>query len=148
MKLLFKDTYLTFVKGAVASKSYQKIFAKINGKKVNLVKNGRLSCAFFVSSVLKTFGLISELHATVAGTIKDMREKGWYVIKRPRVGSVILWEQKQGNKHLGFYIGKDKAISNSTKRRFPVIHHWTYGTQNHKPKRKVEKIFWHNSIKN
>jgi len=148
MKLLFKDTYLAFIKGSVGAKSYQSNFAKIGGKKVDLVKKGRLSCAFFVSSVLKTFNLIAELHTTVDGTIKDMEKSGWYVIETPKIGSVLLWEKERGNKHLGFYIKKDRAISNNKKTSCPSIHHWTYGLQNNQPKRRIEKIFWHKSIKN
>ncbi len=148
MKLLLKKTYLSFIKGAVGSKSYQSNFARIKGKDQDILNKGQFSCAFFVSSVLKTFSLLSDLHTTVNGTVLDMKRNGWKLITKPRPGSVILWEEKQGNKHLGFYIGNNKAVSNCKTKFSPCIHHWTYGIQNHKPKRKVEKIFWHNCIKN
>ncbi len=148
MKLLKKDTYIAFIKGSISSRSYQKNFAKIGDRKVNIVENGRLSCAFFVSSVLKVFGFIKNLHTTVEGTIKDMRKSGWYEIKRPKIGAVILWEKNNGNKHLGFYIGKQKAVSNSKLKQVPRMHHWTYGQKNKQPKRAIEKIFWSDLIKN
>jgi hypothetical protein len=148
---LFSDTYLAVIKNSVGSKCFRNSYAKIGGKKTDILKNGSLSCAFFASSILRMFDLIKDLHATVGGTIKDLRKSGWREIKTPKIGSILVWEAKKGNdgvhKHIGFYIDKDRAISNDAKSRTPEIHHWTYGIKNGRPARKIETIFWNNKVK-
>lgn len=137
------ESYMAAVKNSVGSKQYKNFYALINGKKKDITENGRISCALHVSSILKTFGLIKETHLTVNSTVKDMRENGWVKTKNPSIGSVILWEEQfqngSANKHLGFYIGNDKVVSNSSSLGEPKIHHYTYG--NGKAKRKIEEIY-------
>jgi len=96
------------------------------------------------------FGLIKMPHATVNGTIKDLKKSGWKQIKKPKIGSVLTWEEMKLNgsinKHIGFYIGNGKAISNNYKSGTPIIHHWTFGRKNGKPIRKIEAIFWNKKL--
>ena len=111
------------------------------------MRDGGLSCAFYASSVLALFQLIKKSHGTVEGAIKDLEESGWNKIKTPKIGGVLIWEKLnfengEAHKHMGFYIGNDKAVSNSEKLGQPKIHHWTYGTIKGKPVRKVEIIYW------
>lgn len=146
------DTYIAIIKNSVGSKMFRNSYAKINGKKTDILKNGMLSCAFFVSSILVLFKLIREIHGTVDGTVRDLEQSGWKKIAKPKVGSVIVWEKidfgnKNFHKHIGFYIGNNKAIStNSFKKGQPVIHHWTYEIKRNKPIRKVEAIFWNKKL--
>ena len=88
-----------------------------------------------------TFGLIKANHLTVKGLIEDLEQSGWYKIDEPLVGSILLWEEKRGHKHTGFFIGKDEAISNSPTEHFPIIHSWDYAG-----KRKVVAIYWHKRL--
>jgi len=148
---LFNDTYLAVIKSSVGSKLFRNSYAKINGKKIDILENGSLSCAFFASSLLKIFGLIKELHATVDGTVKDLKKFSWRESKKAKTGSILVWEAKKGNdgklhKHNGFYIGNNKAISNNDKLRTPRIHHRTYGIKNGRPVRKIEAIFWNKKL--
>ena len=136
------DTYLAVVKNSVGSRMFRNFYAKVNGKKTDIMKNGKLSCAFFASSLLHLFKLVKEPHATVDGTIKDLRSSGWKAIRKPRIGSVLVLEAKDSHKHIGFYIGNNKAISNSTKLGYPVKHHWTFGGA-----RKVELMLSHPKLK-
>ncbi|MDP3004294.1 MAG: hypothetical protein Q8N43_02195 [Candidatus Azambacteria bacterium] len=146
------DTYIAVVKNSVGSKMFRNSYAKINDKKTDILQDGMLSCAFFVSSILVLFKLIKEIHGTVDGTVRDLEQSGWQKIKKPKIGSVIVWEKidfgnKNFHKHIGFYIGNNKAIStNSFKKGRPVIHHWTYGIKRNKPVRKIEAIFWNKKI--
>ena len=131
---------------------------KIGGKTIDILENGNLSCAFYVSSLLSLFSTFKFLknppHSTIAGTIKDMKSSGWYEIKTLKPGSILLWEEKKfgdqyakkGHKHLGFYVGKKKAISNSSKRGMPISHSFTFGFVNSKRFRKIEDIFWHKAL--
>jgi uncharacterized protein YycO len=146
------DTYIAIIKNSVGSKMFRNSYAKINGRKTDILQNGNLSCAFFASSILVLFKLIKEIHGTVDGTVKDLEQSGWQKIAKPRIGSVIVWEKvdfgnKNFHKHIGFYIGNNKTISaNSIKKGQPRVHHWTYGTKNNKPVRKIEAIFWHKKL--
>jgi hypothetical protein len=130
-------TYLSFVKKAAGAKSFQNAFVKTGSKKIDILKNGKLSCAFFVSSVLKIFGQINNIHATVEETVKDLENSGWKKLKTPKEGSILVWEEKNGHKHIGFYLGENKAISNNSKKRVPEIHHFAYNG-----KRKIESIYF------
>jgi hypothetical protein len=148
---LLKDSYLKLIKNSVGVKSYRNFYAVSGGKKKDILKNGSLSCAFFVSSVLVAFGLISKTHMTVEKTLGDLQKNGWREIKSPKPGAILLWEkQKQGRGdahfHLGFVVGAKQAISNRWEHKCPVAHHIFYGAKNGKPARKIEKIFWHEKL--
>ncbi|MEK7520218.1 MAG: hypothetical protein AAB581_03200 [Patescibacteria group bacterium] len=135
------------LKNSARTRMFRHSYAQVNGKRTDILENGSLSCAFFVSTVLAMFRLIDRMHSTVDGAVKDLEESGWKKIRRPMVGSVLVWESKTDedgpHRHMGFYIGKDQAVSNSTQRGYPVIHHWTYGKKRGLPRRKVESIYWY-----
>ncbi len=140
---LFFDTYIEIIKRAIGSRLFQITWALVDGKKQNVLKGGRISCATFVSSILILFGLIKERHATVAGTIKDMGTSGWKIITKPKIGCVLHWEKNgNGHEHVGFYIGNNKAISTSTEKLVPAKHHWKYG----RDRRKIIGIYWHEKL--
>ena len=150
---LVRETYLRMIKNSPKSRLFRNLFViDEKGKKKDALKNGRFSCAFFVSSVLKIFSLVDFPHATVKSTIKDMLKNGWHRTKKLEPGNVLLWEEnKEGHKHLGFFIGNKKSVSNAFfyyKKRVPMVHHFTYGkTRNGQPRRKIEQIFTHPDIK-
>lgn len=145
------DTYISVIKNSVGTKMFRNFFVVENGKKKDAMKNGVLSCAYFVSFILCALGFIKRIHGTVDSAVKDLKESGWAEIKAPKVGSVLVWEEKDfgdgdTHKHIGFYIGDNKAISNSFKFKTPIKHHYTFGTVKGKPKRKIEAIFWNSKI--
>ncbi len=147
IKFLIKETYLSVIKNSVGSKTYRSAYAKVNGRKKDILENGNLSCAYFVSSILTVFKLINTPHTTVKSTIKDMQKNGWHEIKRPRNDCVLVWGEKyfkesgETHSHIGFYIGKQKAISNNSKKSTPTIHSY----KKHDG-RTIEKIFWHSKL--
>lgn len=154
--LLTKDTYLAMIKNACGSVMWSNSYALINGKKEDIVHNGVTSCAFFATSILKIFNLIKELHLTVKGAEKDLKQSGWQRISiSPKIpaGSILIWEKKRpldagikrygSHYHIGFYLGKEKAVSIWAYHNFPVIHHWTYSDT-----RKVLRAYWNPQIKN
>lgn len=148
-KRLIKRSYLQMIKNSVRTKMFRNLFVvDEKGRKIDALRNGDVACAFFVSGILKIFSLITWPHATCDSTVRDMLENGWRRTKKLKPGYVLFWERnKNGRKHLGFYIGNNKAISNSSKKGYPVIHHFTYGkNKNNQPKRKIEGIFTHKDI--
>lgn len=144
-------SYLAVIKNSVGSKLFRNRFYFINGKALDVLENGNLSCAYFVSSVLYHFGLTGQVHTTVVGTKEDLLKSGWLEINKPKIGSILIWESKYFSQsdswhmHIGFYIGGGKAISTSSKAGTPIKHHWkkddATGT-----KRKVLQILWHKAL--
>ena len=145
------DTYLAVIKNSFGSNIFRNFYAEVNGKKTDITENGNLSCAWFVSSILNLFKLIEKIHVTVTGTIDDLKRSGWKKIKEPKVGSILVWEEmdygkKDFHRHIGFYIGNQIAISNSSKLGYLVKHNWTFGIKKNKPVRKIESTFWNNKL--
>ncbi len=128
---------------------FQNLYAKVDGKERDILDNGSLSCAIFVSIILQSFELIKKPHATVIELLKDMEVSGWKKSHSLKVGDVIVWEPLDftgdGVKHLhvGFYLGKDKAVSNDWKVGTPAKHHFTFGTRASKPKRRIVAMYRH-----
>lgn len=142
---LIKDTYLAIIKNSLGSKIFQNFYAEVEGKKQDIMKGGELSCAFFVSSITTLFDLSKKVHGTVDTTERDLFESGWKQIEIPKIGSIIIWNEKdfdgEKHKHIGFYIGNDQAISNNCFEKVPKRHHWTF-----EDKRKVISILWNGKL--
>lgn len=145
LTLLHRETYLSLIKESIGSKMFRTSWALVGGTKKDILKNGLLSCAFYASSVLVIAGLLPRVHATVAGTVRDMESSGWKKVSRPRPGDVLVWEgadTRDGiHTHIGFYVGKNSAVSNSSTKGVPLRHHWTFGAKGKKPVRRVTAIF-------
>jgi hypothetical protein len=110
-----------------------------------------VACAWFVSVLLHALGVVATPHATVDGTIRDMESNGWRQVDRPEPGAVLVWEPDDHdgsvNRHIGFFIGDDRAVSNSTSKRVIGEHHWTFGEDGGLPVRKIESIYRHDELK-
>jgi len=149
-KFLIYKNYLSFIKGSENSRMFRHVYVLNNGEEKDLLKDGELSCAYYVSCILKIFNLIDPKispHATVAGVMKNMMNSDWKETKELKPGNILIWEEKQqsNNKfheHLGFYLGQDKAISHRDEKKLPTIHHYTYNN-----KRKIIRILTHEIIK-
>lgn len=160
VEILIFDSYFQAIQNSKGSNLFRNLFAEVDGQRMDICKDGGLSCPVFVSSILILYGLAQGPprgpHANVMSVVKNMEDSGWYKIKRPRRGAVLVWEAKDtkdpsgdvypSHLHLGFYVGEDKAISNSSKVGQPIEHHWTYGTKDGKPIRKVIAIYWHDKL--
>ena len=145
IKPLLKESYLAMIKNSVGTKMFRNFYIKIGNRKEDDTREGELSCAYFVSGILAIFGLIKKIKVNVDELVEEMKKCGWKQIKSPRKGSVVVWEAKkfddEVHKHIGFFIGNGKAISNNFKKKTPIIHHWTFERS-----RKVEGIFWHKKL--
>ena len=148
--LLKKKNYLTMIENAARGENwmFRNLYFEINGHGLDVLEDGGLSCAMFVSAILYLNKMIGDLHTTVIGVEEDMLKSGWYAIEELRLGAILFWEKKIGDKdglphnHNGFYIGDNMAISNDSKGTgFPHKHHYTYNDT-----RKIEKIYWHKSL--
>ena len=140
-------SYMKMIKNSAASRIFRNLYYDINGKTRDVLENGNLSCAYFVSSVLRHFGLIGEWRTSVDGLIEEMKKYGWQKMEKPALGSVIVWEARaarrggEPHKHIGFCIGNSRVVSTSSKKGCPVIHGIKDGG------RKVIEIFWNSRLK-
>lgn len=140
-----KKSYLAAIKNSVGSNTFRDFYAIFNEKELDVLRDGELSCAYFVSGILAMYELVSGLHMTVDGTMRAMKDSEWFEIDEPVPGAVLFWESQdfggESHKHVGFYVGDGRAISNSYRERTPVEHDWKFDG-----KRKVTQIFWHKKL--
>jgi hypothetical protein len=138
------QTYLAVIRNSVGSTMFRNIPILLDGKAIDATQDGTLSCVFYVSALLKMFGLVGSFHATVCSTEKDIVTSGFIIIDQEAMqpGDVIIWEAIDFgtggmHQHIGFYMGNDRAISNSETARSPVEHHVTFGDKN----RGIEMVY-------
>lgn len=123
------DKYISYVKKCIGSDEFKHYFIVKGNKQIDILENGKLSCAKFVSEVLYKFKLIKNIHVNVLSTIRELKNCNWRKININNLekGDVLVWEKnKQKHYHIGFYIGDKLAISNSLRFRCPCVHHYTY----------------------
>jgi len=130
----YPDDFLGYIESKIESEEYR----------LEHLNYGKLACAVFVSDVLEKFNLIYEGHPTVKILVNNLKSFGWQEVELKNIepGDIIVWEKNKSNHyHVGFYIGNEKAISNSWKKRFPIKHDFLFRNENLKKKeRKIVKI--------
>lgn len=135
MKLVPKATYLSMIKQSVGAQMFRNNYALIEGVQKDILDDGELSCAFYVSFLLHAFDLIEELHARTTGTVKDLERSGWRKTDTPHEGDIVVWEEQMQKSgifpHIGFYVDSENAISHRDTHRTPIAHSLTFdGTRN------------------
>lgn len=143
-KLLLKETYLALIRGSVGSMMFRQCFALLNRRTVDILRRGELSCAFYMTSVLRIAGLIRRVHVTVEGALKDLRQSGWRCqwAQPLRPGAIIVWAAERfadgEHRHLGFSLGGNKAVSTSSASGRVAAHDATFNGR-----RAIELVYWH-----
>src|SRR3989338_10938142 len=79
-----QKTYFAVVKNSVGAGLFKNFYAKVGGKSKDIMANGELSCAFFVSSICRMFDLTKKVHGTVDNTLKDLEKFGWSRVRKPQ----------------------------------------------------------------
>jgi len=127
--LALRETYLAMIEGSTGSAQYRKLFVKRDDGPYDVIGNGDLACAFFVSSILYLLMLTrGGVHTTVDETLKDMLRSGWREVHGPEPGAVVVWGLKLSDtdglkhRHIGFCLDGNRAVSTSAKRRSPILH--------------------------
>ena len=90
MKLLTYKNYLEVIKKSEKSEMFRSLWVKDQGEEKDILKDGQIACAYYVSSILKIFDLISNPHATVSGTVRDMINSGWRETNELKIGNVLI----------------------------------------------------------
>lgn len=134
MKPAIFETYLMRLHKAAGVLIYQNLFVMSDsGERIDVSRDGELSCALFVTNFLLMFDAIARPSATVATAEKLLESHGWKNIPLSErlAGDVLVWEAQgqardEQHLHIGFSLGSHRAISNSFTEGFPKIHHDTY----------------------
>jgi len=124
--LALRESLLEVLKGSIGSSMFRKLY-RLRGNVMieDVINDGDLACAFFVSTILSMFGLISGgVHTTVRVTLEDMKESGWRQAKTAHALAVVVWGEKQGDDgsphlHIGICINEHSAIEHSAKTKSP-----------------------------
>ncbi|HSX28693.1 MAG TPA: hypothetical protein VLF60_04565 [Candidatus Saccharimonadales bacterium] len=121
---------MSAIAGEVGSTDYQHYYVRDpeTGEEVDVLEDGRESCAFFVSNVLEDQGLLPCAHATTESTMQCMRENGWEPDEEERIGDVVAWfPEPYTQYHLGFVVGPGLYVSHSSRSCVPTVHDssWT-----------------------
>lgn len=130
--------YLTMIENSIGTNMFRNFYVhfKDSGIEKDVMDDGDKSCAAYVSSILYLNNLIKKPHATVDSAVKDMEESGWTKTYNPKQGDVVIWEEKEGYTHIGFWWSETEAISNSFIEKRPTKHDLTYGNT-----RKITAIY-------
>ena len=142
-------TYLAMVVGAVGSNQYRTLYVRSPEGLKDVIDDGDLACAYFVSSILTLCGLMNDgVHTTVDETIRDLESSGWEKIYVLRPGCIVVWGKKfrsvgPGHRHIGFSIGEGTVVSNDffsgSPRQHPLIEYDVSG----QAIRQVESFYHH-----
>lgn len=94
----------------------------------DILKDGEVACAFYVTSILKLYNLIDEIHTTVDGTLKALRKSQWKEVSLVdmQAGDILVWDHQGEHAHIGFAISHNRAISNSSTKHTPVSHSFDF----------------------
>lgn len=145
MHINYYKTYLQTIKNSLGSTLFQEFY--IDEK--DILNQGAVGCAYYVSNILKQFNLTPVGRANVDRVVSDLEKKWWTHLPTTTpannipAGSVLVREASHGktynkmHKHIWFYIGDEQAISNNSIHftgqvdawYVPVQHHYTYNWQ-------------------
>lgn len=147
-------SYIKTIENSIESNLFRNLYFQIGDRVIDVLDDGDLSCATYVTSVLYLFDLIKERHTTVVATVRDLLESGWFKIETPRKGAVIIWDYKkkddgtQGkHRHIGFFINNETAISNDSSKRTVARHHPTFGNfSNGEARRDIIAYYWNDKL--
>ena len=122
--LLLKKNLLTTITSSTGSRLFRHLYVQTPQGEVDILKGGEVACAFYVSSILKLYNLIDELHTTIDGTLKALKKSGWKSVPLidMQAGDILVWDHHGDHAHIGFAISKNAAISNSSERMTPRRH--------------------------
>lgn len=151
MEILKKETYLMMLENSIGSKLFNSIIIKNeNGEVKDLLNDGEYSCALFVSGVLYLNIMTQRTRSTVNNLEKDLSENQSFVHiedqNKIEPGDILIWESvtfEDGsqNRHVGFVISKDEAISTDYIKKHVVKHPINKDIESTGLPRKIERIF-------
>lgn len=124
-----KKNLITIAKNFVGTKGFRNFYQ--NDK--DILNNGDVSCAFFVSTVLAMCKLVDRVYFTVDNLSKYLEESTLFEtflfpkVEEISAGDVIIWDTSEGgHKHIGFCVAQGVAVSNRSSLGAPGEHELVY----------------------
>ena len=135
--LLPRETYLKAIENSIGSTQYRSLMVREeeSGEVRDILEDGNLSCAYFVSSVLLLFGMINKQRATVASLRRFVSEDDrWNEVEvetEVRPGDVVFYRERtfpdgEPHAHVGFVLSPTEAASTSYREKCVVKHSLEY----------------------
>src|SRR3989344_5234777 len=101
IEYLFKKNYLGMVENSAKGENwmFRNFYIRENKTEKDVLEDGGLSCAVFVSSILYLHNSLLEflkkpnwiqfVHSNVSSVEKDLVNNGWYEVKELKPGAII-----------------------------------------------------------
>lgn len=150
--LALLETFLTVTRKSVGCEMFQTLYVTRHNGLEDVIGNGDLACAYYVSSILHMFNLIKGgVHTTVSMTVNDMLDSAWSVSlgSQPQPGDIVVWEEKLSSsdrkvhRHIGICIDSVHAVSNDSKTGVPALHRINGLLDQNGKERGVEAYYTH-----
>lgn len=125
--LALRESLLATLHDSVGTHMFRRLYRDKDGTAEDVIHNGDLACAYFVSTVLMMYGLISDgVHTTVRETLEDMHRCGWTRVTEPELLAVVVWGEKVGDDgnrhfHIGICTDGEYAVEHSAVTKSPRI---------------------------
>lgn len=123
--LALRESLLAVLEGSLGTAMFRTLYRTLDSGPEDVINDGDLGCAFYVSTILSMFELIAHgVHTTVQVTLEDMEESGWQKVETPEPLAIVLWGEKQGDDgrphfHIGFCVDGVSAIEHSAVTKSP-----------------------------
>ena len=156
-ELVLKNLLIT-IRESQLTTMFRESWWEENGTEIDIMidpeRNTKLSCAIYISSILMLFKvdyipLAPKRRATIESLVRDFREHPhWYPVSlgEARPGSILIWEERRGNRHIGFYLGDKIAISTSRFSGTPLTHDWLAEADDAFEYRDIIEVFNHRKL--
>lgn len=136
VEILKKESLVKALENSVGSRLFNSLLVRFSDSEQvkDILNDGELSCAYFVSSLLVMHGLLGETHTTVANLRQVLTENPkWQEVPLESVeaGDVVFYKKRtfadgSGNAHVGFAVGKTDAVSTDYKKKAVSQHKLDY----------------------
>lgn len=123
--LALSESLKVILERSVGSSLFRTLYGERGDVLEDVINDGDLACAFFVSTLLSMFGLLSRgVHTTVTKTLQDMLVSDWNETTHPEALAVVLWKEKMGSDgkphfHIGICTDDTFAIEHSAVTKSP-----------------------------
>lgn len=149
-EILRRETFVKMVENSIGTRLFNSIIAKKGEEIVDILGDGDLSCATFVSNILYLNHLLDNQRVVVGSLEKDLSASPNFEEISPenylpKTGDVILWSKIIGvdgiaHRHFGFALSDEEAVS-TTGISHSAIRHPLYKKPDTDIDRPIERIF-------
>lgn len=147
--LALLESYMAMVEGSVGSAQWRHLYVRREEDALDVIDDGDLACAYYVSSILHTFNLIDGgVHTTVVEIEHDLLQSGWSLVEEPCPGAIVFWGEKMGDdgrvhRHLGICTSDCMAVHHDAKTKSPKREPIWSLVDHSGNQRPVEKFYFH-----